>query len=67
MCLFDYRCKFRNCEILIGRDLDHVHVLKLVLPDCLPRTVRSVNEQELLLENRLGKSGIEVLNVVRLA
>jgi hypothetical protein len=34
--LFNNLRKFRNREIFIGRNLDHVDVLELILPDCLP-------------------------------
>ena len=40
---FNNRPKFRNREIFISRNLDHVDVLELVLPDCLTRAVCSVN------------------------
>ena len=40
---FNNRGKFRNREIFIRRNFDHVDVLKLVLPDGLSRTVGSVN------------------------
>ena len=54
--LFDYRPKFRDREILIRRNLDEIDVLELVLPDCLPCTVCSVDQQEFLLQDSVGKS-----------
>ena len=45
MCFFNYRRKFRNGEILIRRNFDHIDVLKLVLPHCLSCTsVPSINK-----------------------
>src|SRR5207237_6041422 len=61
---FNNRPKFRNREIFISRNLDHVDVLELVLPDCLTRAVRSVNYYDLLLTDRGGQTGLRVLNVV---
>ena len=49
VCLFDYRCKFRHCEIFIRRNLDHVNILKCILANCFPRSVCPVNQQEFLL------------------
>ena len=63
MRLFDHRRKFRNCEIFIGRDLDQVYVLERIPPNCLPCPVCSLNEQEFLLQDGIGKSGIEILNI----
>jgi hypothetical protein len=64
MCLCDRCRELRYGEVLVGRDLDHVHVLKLIPPYCLTRAVRSVTEQEYLIEDRVGKSGAETLEVV---
>jgi hypothetical protein len=61
--LFDYRRKFRNCEVLIGGDLDYVNVLELILPNCLPSPVYSLDEQELLLQDGIGKGRVEILNI----
>src|SRR5579864_6957252 len=63
MRFFHYRRKFGHGEIHIGCDLDYVNVLKLVLPDRLPRPVYAVNEQEFLLQDRVGKSGIQIFEV----
>ncbi len=64
MRLFNNGRKFRNREIFIGRNFDHVDVLKLVLSDCLPCLIYSVDQQEFLLENGVGKRRIQILNIV---
>src|SRR5215469_8697660 len=64
MCLFDGRGKLRNCEVLIGRDLDDVYVMKHILPDCLSRPVDAVNQQEFLLKYCVGQCRIQALKVV---
>ena len=43
VCLFNDRCKLRNGEIFIGRNLDQVDVLKGIPPNCLSGMVCSVN------------------------
>src|SRR5262249_59270470 len=43
MRLFDGRGKLRNCEVLIGRNLDDVYVMKHILPDRFPSSVYSVD------------------------
>ena len=43
MCLLDDRGQFANREIDVSRDLDHIHTLKLVLPDCLPCAIRPID------------------------
>ena len=57
------RSKFRNCEVLIGCNLDNVDVVNHILSDCLPRLVGSVDEQKFLIQNRVGNGRIETPNV----
>ena len=56
-------CKFGNGEILIRRDLDHIDVLERVPPHRLPRLVCPIDQQEFLLQDRIRKSGIQILDV----
>ena len=60
---FDHRRKLRDGKVLVCRNLDDIHVLEDILPDCLASRVGPINQQELLLQDRLGKGRIEVLNV----
>jgi hypothetical protein len=44
VCLFDNGRELGNCEIRIGRHLDHIDVLEHILPDRLPRPIRAVDQ-----------------------
>src|SRR5215469_12603713 len=63
MCLLDNRRQFSDREIRVRCDLDHIHTLKLIVPNCLPCGVCPVNQQELLLNDGIREGGIETLNV----
>jgi hypothetical protein len=63
MGLFDDRREFRDCKIFVGRNLNHIYFLKRILPDRLPRAFWPVDQQELLMNDGIGESGIETLDV----
>ena len=63
MRFFNNGDKFRNREIFIRCNFDHVDVLKLVLPYRLPGPVCSVDQQKFLLKDGLGQGGIEALHI----
>src|SRR5579872_5399703 len=46
---FDRRCKLRDGKVLVRRNLDDIHVLEDILPDCLASRLGPINQQELLL------------------
>src|SRR5262249_55219337 len=64
MCLFYSRRKLRHRKVLIGRDLDDIHVLENILPDGGACQVGAVDEQKFLIEDRVRERRIEALKIV---
>src|SRR5215831_7049369 len=62
--LFDSGGQFRNREVHIGGDFDDIDVLEDILPDGCAGTVGAINEQKLLIEDRVCEGGIQVLKIV---
>src|SRR5215470_17192303 len=58
--LFDHGSKLSEGDVLAFGHLYHIHILKDILSDGLPRLVRPTYQQELLPENCVGQSRIEV-------
>src|SRR5262245_37823150 len=61
--LFNDCRKFRDCQILIRGDLDHIDILERVPPHGLPGLVCPVYQQKFLLQDRVGESRIKVPSV----
>ena len=55
---FEDRHHFRQCQVIVDRDLDNVDIVEDILTHCLPRDVRAFYSMKFLLHDGLGESGI---------
>ena len=63
MSLLDDRGRFLLGDVVLDRYFDEVDIIEDVCADCLPRCVEAGYLQKFLLHDRLGESGIEILDV----
>ena len=52
-----------GCDVVLGRDLDDIHVVEGILADGLPCLFGVGDLQKLLLHDGRGESGIETLDI----
>src|ERR1700730_12231260 len=60
--IHDHR-HFRHRHVVLNRNLDQIDVVETIFFHCLPRSVGAVYLQKFLLQDRLGKRGIEILDI----
>jgi hypothetical protein len=60
---FDDCRHFRHGHVVLDGNLDEVDVIEDVVFHCLPRSVGAVYLKKFLLQDRLGKRRIEILNI----